>query len=104
MGGAGAAEFAGIDLRRHQTPPAYGTLPKHNATRNLAQRGSVRDPYAEQMPTIDAYDILDKKEAWADNAMTLYEEAKARQWNSTSDIPWSELEPVCPPPHPGRAR
>ncbi|MBS4729316.1 ferritin-like domain-containing protein [Mycobacterium sp. SM1] len=80
-----------IDINR---PPAYGTLPEHNATRNFAPRGSVRDPYAAQMPTIDAYDILDKKDAWAENVMTLYEEAKARQWNSTSDIPWEELEPV----------
>ncbi|MBZ4575948.1 ferritin-like domain-containing protein, partial [Mycobacterium avium subsp. hominissuis] len=75
-------------------PPAYGTLPEHTTWRNFAPRGSVREPYVDQMPTIDAYDILDKKEAWADNVMTLYEEAKARQWNSTSDIPWNELEPA----------
>ena len=31
-------------------------------------------------------------ESWADNVITLYEEAKARQWNATRDIPWSELE------------
>lgn len=49
------------------------------------RRGSVGDPYV-QMPTIDAYDILDKKEAWADNVRTLYTEAKAGQWNSTSDL------------------
>jgi hypothetical protein len=26
--------------------------------------------------------------------MSLYEEAKARQWNASRDIPWSELQPI----------
>ena len=46
------------------------------------------------MPELEAYTLLDKYEMWADNVSTLYEEAKSRQWNSTTDIPWSELEPV----------
>jgi hypothetical protein len=36
--------------------------------------------------------VTDRGEVWADNVITLYEEAKARQWNATRDIPWSELE------------
>jgi hypothetical protein len=84
----------GMTYQDISRPPAYGTVPDHTSQRNLAPRGSVRDPYADRMPTIEAYDVLDKMDAWSDNVTTLYEEAKARQWNSTSDIPWSELEPV----------
>lgn len=75
-------------------PPAYGTIPEVATYRNMAPRGSVRDPYADRFPIIEAYDVLAKRDVWADNVYTLYEEAKARQWNSTSDIPWTELEPA----------
>jgi hypothetical protein len=73
---------------------AYGTIPDRAECRNLSPRGSVRKPYEDRMPVIEDYTLLDKYEVWADNVMTLYEEAKARQWNSTTDIPWAELEPA----------
>jgi hypothetical protein len=74
--------------------PPYGDVPARAAYRNFAARGSVRDPYAAEMPTLDDYVLLDRHEVWADNVVSLYEEAKARQWNATRDIPWHELEPL----------
>ena len=70
----------------------YGEIPEHASWLNFAPRGSVREPYADEMPQVDDYTVLDGRELWAENVMTLYEEAKARQWNATRDIPWSELE------------
>lgn len=72
----------------------YGRMPELAEWKNFAPRGSVRDPYRDEMPEIGAYTVTDKNELWADNVLTLYEEAKARQWNATRDIPWDELEPL----------
>lgn len=65
----------------------YGKLPDQATWRNFAPRGSVRDDYLNEMPVIGDYVVTDKNELWADNVLTLYEEAKARQWNATRDIP-----------------
>jgi hypothetical protein len=62
--------------------------------RNQAPRGSIREPYAARMPVFEQYDVLSRSDVWADNVVVLYEEAKARQWNATRDIPWSELRPL----------
>lgn len=70
----------------------YGDVPDKADWFNFAPRGSVREPYRDQMPVIEEYTVVDKGELWADNVITLYEEAKARQWNATRDIPWEELE------------
>ena len=72
--------------------PGYGAIPEKATWLNFAPRGSVRDEYAAEMPIVDDYTLVDRDESWADNVITLYEEAKARQWNATRDIPWSELE------------
>ena len=72
----------------------YGKVPEQVTWRNFAARGSVREPYAAEMPTIDDYVVLDRNEVWSNNVLPLYEEAKARQWNATRDIPWSELRPL----------
>src|SRR5690554_5551211 len=77
----------------NQIPP-YGEIPEQAVFRNFAARGSVREPYAGEMPVLDDYVLLDRHEVWADNVIALYEEAKARQWNATRDIPWGELEPL----------
>jgi hypothetical protein len=73
---------------------AYGTIadsvPDHH--RNLTPRGSIRDPYRDQLPVYDDFVVTEKWDLWADNVSTLYEEAKARQWNATKDIAWDELE------------
>lgn len=78
----------------HRIAP-YGDVPGEATWKSFAARGSVREPYAADMPTIDDYDVLDRREVWADNVVSLYEEAKARQWNATRDIPWSELRPLA---------
>ncbi|MCH8258555.1 MAG: hypothetical protein IIA75_11740 [Proteobacteria bacterium] len=72
----------------------YGQMPDRAEWLNFAPRGSVREPYREEMPTIGDYSVLNKGELWADNVLTLYEEAKARQWNVTRDIPWEDLKPL----------
>ena len=72
--------------------PTTGEMPERATWRSFAPRGSIREPYAHQMPVIEEYDVLDRSEVWAENVVTLYEEAKARQWNATRDIPWAELE------------
>jgi hypothetical protein len=74
--------------------PGYGDLPDRATHLNFTPRGAVRDPYLEQMPSVGDYTVVDRDELWAENVLTLYEEAKARQWNATRDIPWSELEPL----------
>jgi hypothetical protein len=72
----------------------YGDLPAIATWKNFAPRGAVREPYRDAMPVIDEYTVVDRGEVWADNVITLYEEAKARQWNATRDIPWHEIEPL----------
>ena len=69
-----------------------GEIPTMATWKNFTPRGSIRAPYADRFPVVEAYDVLDRKELWADNVETLYEEAKARQWNATRDIPWAEME------------
>jgi hypothetical protein len=70
----------------------YGDAPDKAEWFNFAPRGCVREPYRHEMPVIEEYTVVDKGELWADNIITLYEEAKARQWNATRDIAWDELE------------
>lgn len=74
--------------------PGYGDLPEVASWLNFAPRGSVRECYREEMPVVEDYTVLERDEVWAENVMSLYEEAKARQWNATRDIPWHELEPL----------
>jgi hypothetical protein len=59
--------------------------------KSFAPRGSIREPYRNMMPVMESYDVLHKFDVWSDNVSPLYEEAKARQWNATRDIPWDEL-------------
>ncbi len=70
----------------------YGDVPEVADWLSFAPRGSVRDPYRADMPVVDDYTVTDSRELWAENVVTLYEEAKARQWNATRDIEWNELE------------
>ena len=70
----------------------YGDVPDRSTWSNFAPRGSVREPYREDMPEVSSYDLRERNDVWADNVQTLYEEAKARQWNATRDIPWDELK------------
>jgi hypothetical protein len=69
-----------------------GEIPQIADWKNFAPRGSIREPYRDRMPVVESYDVLERMEVWSDNVITLYEEAKARQWNATRDVPWDELE------------
>jgi len=56
--------------------------------RSMAPRGADVDPDTPDM----GYILNSKSDVWADNVVELYEEAVARQWSATRDIPWTELE------------
>jgi len=58
--------------------------------RTMAPRGAVVDPDVPDM----GYVYNQKYEVWSDNVVALYEEAVARQWSATRDIPWDELKPL----------
>ena len=80
--------------------PGYGDVPEIATHLDFTPRGAVRDRYLAEMPVVADYTVTDGGELWAENVITLYEEAKARQWNATRDIPWSELAKL---PERGRA-
>lgn len=66
----------------------YGEVPDSPVHRSMAPRGADVDP-----DTVDMGYILNKKsDVWAENTLELYEEAVARQWSATRDIPWGELQ------------
>ncbi|MGH9036279.1 MAG: ferritin-like domain-containing protein [Acidimicrobiia bacterium] len=80
-----------MDINRSK---AYGTVAQSvpEEYRNLTPRGSIREPYKHWLPVYDDFVVTERWDLWADNVSTLYEEAKARQWNATKDIAWDELE------------
>lgn len=83
----GAHGLTMADINRN---PTYGTVPEETDVKCFAPRGSMRDEVLHKMPSLDAYDLTNKAEVWSENVGELYEEAKARQWNAASDIPWTE--------------
>lgn len=72
--------------------PNSGEVPTMATWKNFTPRGAIREPYRDRFPVVEDYDLTNKHGLWADNVEMLYEEAKARQWNATRDIPWSEVE------------
>ena len=54
----------------------------------MAPRGADIEPGTPDM----GYILNDKADVWAENTRELYEEAVARQWSATRDIPWGELQ------------
>lgn len=66
---------------------SYGEVPEHARRRSMAGRGSTVDGDVPDM----GYILNKKSDVWAENVRELYEEAVARQWSATRDIPWSEL-------------
>jgi hypothetical protein len=71
---------------------SYGVIPE-NASESLsyAPRGADFNP--SELPNI-GYTLNTRAEVWAENLGKLYEEAVARQWSSTRDIPWNTLAPL----------
>ncbi|MCC6446160.1 MAG: DUF455 domain-containing protein [Armatimonadetes bacterium] len=76
--------FAGRAGRLMENAPAYvGFVP----------RGTVSEPGVPDY----GFTLNRKIDVWADNIAELYEQAKASQWNASTDIPWAEL-PALPEP------
>lgn len=70
---------------------AYAGVPEDAPElRVMAPRGSVVDDDVPDM----GYTYNQKYQVWSDNVVALYEEACARQWSATRDIPWDELKPL----------
>jgi hypothetical protein len=66
---------------------AYGEVPDEPPRRTMSPRGSdITDPTPDM-----GYILNRKSEVWAENVRELYEEAVARQWSATRDIPWGDL-------------
>ena len=68
----------------------YGDVPEHPPRRTMAPRGAEVDPDVPDM----GYLVNRKSQVWASNVAELYEEAVARQWSATRDIPWGEVAPL----------
>jgi hypothetical protein len=66
---------------------SYGEVPDHPKHRSMAPRGADVDDDTADM----GYILNAKTDVWSDNVVELYEEAVARQWSATRDIPWGEL-------------
>lgn len=58
----------------------------------IAFRGSSRSEPAPRM----GYSANRRSEVWSDNVTELYERAKRRQWNASTDIPWDAGRGVDP--------
>ncbi|MCP5029490.1 MAG: ferritin-like domain-containing protein [Actinomycetia bacterium] len=67
---------------------SYADIPEHPTHRAMAARGSDMEGDTPDM----GYILNKKSDVWADNVTELYEEAVARQWSATRDIPWTELQ------------
>lgn len=65
----------------------YGEVPERAVRRSMAGRGSTVEGDSPDM----GYILNKKSDVWAENVRELYEEAVARQWSATRDIPWNEL-------------
>ncbi len=67
---------------------SYGEVADEPEHRSMAPRGGDHD---EDTPDM-GYILNSKSQVWAENVRELYEEAVARQWNATRDIPWGDLQ------------
>lgn len=81
----GRFSYANINVGAY----GYEALPDYiRVNRSLAPRGARRpEGLPDFQPTVN-----DRDEVWGYNVVPLYEEAKTRQWNATTDIPWRELD------------
>lgn len=63
-----------------------------SAPSSVAPRGAGEEPGL--FPRV--WEINEKWHVWADNLVSLYEEAVSRQWSATQDIDWTSLEELPP--------
>ena len=69
-----------------------GDVPEQAANDlGFVPRGAVAETGMPRFP----YTLDRKAQVWAPNLAALYEQAKARQWNASTDIPWANL-PTLP--------
>ncbi len=68
----------------------YGEVPEYWENNTEIPRGAIPDTRTEQM----GYSIFNKSEVWSDLCADLYEDAIQDRWNSSTMIPWEELEPL----------
>ncbi|MGC8512290.1 MAG: ferritin-like domain-containing protein [Acidimicrobiales bacterium] len=66
---------------------SYGDIPERAPLRTMAPRGAEVEDGVPDM----GYILNSKSDVWSDNVTELYEEAVARQWSATRDIPWGEI-------------
>ena len=71
---------------------SYAEVPEHPKHRSMAARGA---DIADDTPDM-GYILNKKSDVWSSNVSELYEEAVARQWSATRDIPWNQLEELSP--------
>jgi hypothetical protein len=67
---------------------SYGVVPDAPQHRSMAPRGCDIEGETPDM----GYILNAKSQVWAENVRELYEEAVARQWSATRDIPWGDLQ------------
>jgi hypothetical protein len=67
--------------------------------RSFAPRGAAMP---DGLPDLQA-DVNRKSDVWAYNVEGYYEEAMSRQWNTTTDIPWADLDRAELPEEIGKA-
>ena len=78
---------ARVDIRDWSGGRA-GTVPEDAPTYlGFVPRGAVAEAGMPSYP----FTINRKEDVWADSLPDLYEQAKAQQWNATTDIPWGDL-------------
>ena len=77
---------ASLDLRDVTIP-----LPTEAATYlGFIPRGAVADSGLPDYP----FTLNRREQVWAPTLPQLYEQAKAQQWNASTDIPWGQLRPL----------
>jgi hypothetical protein len=80
----------GLTLENLNAAEHYGNVPDIGASHgSMAPRGCE---IPDDTPSLGIYDVNEKALVWSENVASLYEEAVARQWSSTRDVPWNELE------------
>jgi hypothetical protein len=81
-------------------PYGFSEMPEViRENRSFAPRGAL---LPEGLPDLQA-EVNRKSEVWAYNIEGYYEEAMSRQWNTTTDIPWADLDRIDLPEDIGKA-
>ncbi len=74
------------------TGVSFAPVPDHVEPAGIVFRGAPRTQPGPAMP----YAITQRELVWTDNLPDLIERAKRRQWNASTDIPWSAGRNVAP--------